>query len=117
MNDFFLSQEEIDALLPPRSSDSTQNYSQRQLDRILDLPMQLSVKLGETEKTLGEVLDLTTGSIVEFEREVSNPVDICLGGKVIARGEVVIVEEHFGVRITEIISPTERAQQMGGSEG
>ena len=89
-------------------------YSEQQLERVLDIPMQLSVNLGQTERRLGEVLDLTAGSIVEFEHDVTNPIDICLGGKVIARGEVVIMEEHFAVRITEIISPSERVQRMGG---
>ncbi|NLP36134.1 MAG: hypothetical protein GX357_00580 [Firmicutes bacterium] len=129
MNDL-LSQEEIDALLADFSDDAPEEDKTateqavaaqpqrepampRRLERILDLPMQLSVNLGETRKTLGEVLALNIGSVVEFAQSAEAPVAICLDGKLIARGEVVIIEEHFAVRITEIISPAERAQKMG----
>ncbi|NLM53121.1 MAG: hypothetical protein GX197_09930 [Firmicutes bacterium] len=129
MNDL-LSQEEIDALLADfsdaeQAEDKTsfqpaevqqpqkEQPAPRRLERILDLPMQVSVTLGETQKTLGEVLALNIGSVVEFAQNADAPVSICLDGKLIARGEVVIVDEHFAVRITEIISPVERAQKMG----
>lgn len=129
MNDL-LSQEEIDALLADfsdaeQAEDETsfqpaevqqpqkEQPAPRRLERILDLPMQVSVTLGETQKTLGEVLALNIGSVVEFAQNADAPVSICLDGKLIARGEVVIVDEHFAVRITEIISPVERAQKMG----
>lgn len=124
-----LSQEEIDALLegftedgqedkasPPQPATIQPQKEQpapRRLERILDLPMQLSVILGETQKTLGEVLALNIGSVVEFAQSADEPVAICLDGKLIAHGEVVIVDEHFAVRITEIISPVERAKKMG----
>lgn len=82
------------------------------LDRILDIPLQITVNLGQATRQVEEVISLVPGAIVEFDREVGEPVDIVLNGKLIARGEVVVVAEHFGVRIVQIISPQERVQKM-----
>jgi len=90
--------------VPPRSHPN--------LERILDIPLQVKVTLGQGARSVKDVLNLMPGTIVEFERSVTEPVDITLNGKLIARGEVVVVEEHFGVRITQIISPQERVKKM-----
>jgi flagellar motor switch protein FliN/FliY len=82
------------------------------LDRILDIPLQIKVNLGQATRQVEDVISLVPGAIVEFDREVGEPVDIVLNGKLIARGEVVVVDEHFGVRIIQIISPQERVQKM-----
>ena len=79
---------------------------------ILDVPLQVSVELGRTKKTIKEVLELANGSIVELDKLAGEPVDINVNGKLLAKGEVVVIDENFGVRITDIVSPEERAQRL-----
>lgn len=134
MSSSLLSQAEIDALLsqipsPANGENQTGKTestlpqqlasekivppgSHPNLARILDIPLQVKVTLGQGPRSVKDVLNLMPGAIVEFERNVAEPVDITLNGKLIARGEVVVVEEHFGVRITQIISPLERVRKM-----
>jgi flagellar motor switch protein FliN/FliY len=82
------------------------------LNLILDVPLRLSVLLGRTKRNIADVLRLTQGSIVELERLESEPVDILVNDKLIARGEVVVVKEYFGVRITDIISTENRLKNL-----
>ena len=79
---------------------------------ILDVPLQVTVELGRTKKTIKDILELTNGSIVELDKLAGEPVDIMVNGKFLAKGEVVVIDENFGVRITDIVSPAERAQQL-----
>lgn len=79
---------------------------------ILDVPLQVSVELGRTRKSIKEILELSNGSIVELDRLAGEPVDIKVNGKLLAKGEVVVIDENFGVRITDIVSPEERAQHL-----
>ena len=79
---------------------------------ILDVPLQVTVELGRTSKSIKEVLELTNGSIVELDRLAGEPVDIMVNGKYLAKGEVVVIDENFGVRITDIASPAERAAKL-----
>ena len=79
---------------------------------ILDVPLQVNVELGRTKKSIKEILDLTKGSIVELDKLAGEPVDIMVNGKYLAKGEVVVIDENFGVRITEIVSPLERAARF-----
>ena len=79
---------------------------------ILDVPLQVSVELGRTRKSIKEILELSNGSIVELDRLAGEPVDIKVNGKLLAKGEVVVIDENFGVRITDIVSPEERAQRL-----
>ena len=88
-------------------------YDKGKLDLILDIPLKVSVLLGKTRKSIGEVLNFGPGSIVELERMADEPVDVLVNGVLIARGEVVVVEEYFGVRITDIISPENRVINIG----
>jgi len=83
------------------------------LDIILDIPMQVTVELGRTKKEVGEILKLGTGSIIELDRLAGEPVDILVNGKYIARGEVVVIGENFGVRINDILSPSKRISKLG----
>lgn len=78
--------------------------SGRNIDPLLDVLLQVRVELGSTEMTVEEVLGLTVGSVVELDRLAGEPVDIVVNNRLLARGEVVVVEENFGVRITEIIA-------------
>lgn len=82
------------------------------INLILDVPLQVTVELGRTKKTIKEVLDLTTGSIVELDKLAGEPVEIQINGHYLAKGEVVVIDENFGVRITEIASPAERAAHL-----
>ena len=79
---------------------------------ILDVPLQVTVELGRTRKSIKEILELTNGSIVELDKLAGEPVDIHVNGKFLAKGEVVVIDENFGVRITDIVSPEERAAKL-----
>ncbi len=79
---------------------------------ILDVPLQVTVELGRTKKTIKEILDLATGSIVELDKLAGEPVEIQVNGHFLAKGEVVVIDENFGVRITEIATPAERAAHL-----
>jgi flagellar motor switch protein FliN len=76
------------------------------LPLLLDIPLEVVVELGRTKKKISEVLELTGGSIVELDKMSGEPVDIYVNNKLIAKGEVVVIDEHFGVRIKEIIQAT-----------
>jgi flagellar motor switch protein FliN/FliY len=78
------------------------------LDLIMEVPLQITVELGRTLKTVREILALGSGSVVELEKLAGEPVDILVNEKPIARGEVVVIDENFGIRITEIINPHDR---------
>lgn len=82
------------------------------IDLLLDVPLALTVELGRTERPIREILALAPGSVVELERLAGEPVDVLVNGKLIARGEVVVVDENFGVRITEIVSRAERVRRL-----
>lgn len=79
---------------------------------ILDVPLSVTVELGRTKKSIKDILELTNGSIVELDKLAGEPVDIQVNGKFLAKGEVVVIDENFGVRITEIASPAERAAKL-----
>ncbi|MBR6905863.1 MAG: flagellar motor switch phosphatase FliY [Selenomonadaceae bacterium] len=79
---------------------------------ILDVPLQVTVELGRTKKSIKEILELTNGSIVELDKLAGEPVEIQVNGKYLAKGEVVVIDENFGVRITDIASPAERAAKL-----
>ncbi|MDR1509950.1 MAG: flagellar motor switch protein FliN [Synergistaceae bacterium] len=83
------------------------------LDLIVDIPVRITVELGRTRKTIGEVLALGPGSVVELNKMAGEPVDVLVNGKLIARGEVVVIDESFGVRVTDIVSRAERIRSMG----
>lgn len=82
------------------------------IDMIMDIPLQVTVELGRTKMKIKEILDLGGGSIVELDRLAGEPVDIRVNGKMIAKGEVVVIDESFGVRITDIISKMERINNV-----
>lgn len=82
--------------------------SQSGLDLILDVPLKVTVELGRTRMQIRDVLELGKGSVVELDKLAGEPVDLLVNGKLIARGEVVVIDENFGVRVTDIVSPAER---------
>ncbi|MDR3331740.1 MAG: flagellar motor switch protein FliN, partial [Synergistaceae bacterium] len=87
--------------------------SQGNIDLIVDIPVRVTVELGRTRKTIGEVLALGPGSVVELNKMAGEPVDVLVNGKLIARGEVVVIDESFGIRVTEVVSRAERIRSMG----
>lgn len=78
------------------------------IDLLLDVPLPVSVELGRTTMTIRDILDLGAGSVVEVNRVAGEPVDILVNGRLVARGEVVVIDENFGVRILDMVSPEER---------
>jgi flagellar motor switch protein FliN len=98
------------APLTPMTSGEQQN-----IDLILDVPLDISVILGRTKKTIKEILELGTGSVVELDKLTEEPVEILVNGKKVAYGELVVVDEHFGVRITSIVSNAERVKSLKGN--
>lgn len=85
----------------------------RDLSFILDIPLEISVELGRTRLLVNDLLQLGQGSVVELTRLSDEPMDIYVNGKLFARGEVVVVNEKFGVRLTDVVSPVERVKTLG----
>ncbi|WP_054694410.1 flagellar motor switch phosphatase FliY [Syntrophomonas palmitatica] len=79
---------------------------------IMDVPLDISVELGKTRKTIKEVLELHQGAIIQLDRLAGEPVDLLVNGKLIAKGEVVVIDENYGIRITAIISPADRMNKL-----
>ena len=86
----------------------------RELDFILDIPLELSVELGKTKMLINDLLQLGQGSIVELNKLAGEPLEVYINRKLIARGEVVVVNEKFGVRLTDIITPMDRVKSLTG---
>jgi len=88
------------------------NSEQRNLDMLMDIPLKVTVELGRTKKSIKDILDLTSGSIIELDKLAGEPVDILVNEKLVAEGEVVVIDENFGVRVTDIISQTDRIKNL-----
>ncbi|MBP1949134.1 flagellar motor switch protein FliN/FliY [Virgibacillus litoralis] len=85
---------------------------QRNLDMLLDIPLKVTVELGRTKRTIKDILELSAGSIIELDKLAGEPVDILVNEKLIAKGEVVVIDENFGVRVTDISSRTDRLMKL-----
>ncbi|MFW5731531.1 MAG: flagellar motor switch protein FliN [Desulfonatronovibrionaceae bacterium] len=85
----------------------------RDLDFILDIPLTVTAQLGSTQLLINELLQLGQGSVIELNKLAGEPLEINVNGKLVARGEAVVINEKFGVRLTDIISPIERIKQLG----
>lgn len=85
---------------------------QKNLQLILDIPLEVSVELGRNKMLINDLLQLGQGSVIELNKLAGEPLDVLVNGRLIARGEVVVLHDKFGVRLTDIISPTERLQQL-----
>jgi flagellar motor switch protein FliN/FliY len=96
-----------------KTVDESQEDPGRDLDFILDIPLELSVELGRSKMLVNDLLQLGQGSIVELNKLAGEPLEIYINNKLVARGEVVVVNEKFGVRLTDIISPMERVRTLG----
>lgn len=82
------------------------------LNLLLDIPLKVTVELGRTHKMIGEILELSQGSIIELDKLAGEPVDILVNNKLIAKGEVVVIDENFGVRVTDIVNQWDRIQKL-----
>jgi len=82
------------------------------LNLLLDIPLKVTVELGRTQKQIKDILELSQGSIIELDKLAGEPVDILVNNKLIAKGEVVVIDENFGVRVTDIVSQWDRIQKL-----
>ncbi|TRX74435.1 flagellar motor switch protein FliN [Pseudomonas mangiferae] len=82
------------------------------LDVILDIPVSISMEVGNTDITIRNLLQLNQGSVIELDRLAGEPLDVLVNGTLIAHGEVVVVNEKFGIRLTDVISPSERIKRL-----
>ena len=104
----------------PESSESTERYVLKAEDGleapnlrfILDIPLQVTVELGRKHLIVHDLLQLNQGSVIELSKQIGEPFEVLVNQKLIARGEVVVINDKFGVRITDIISPSERVQRL-----
>lgn len=96
----------------PPLSQSSSHGSARDLEMIMDIPVKLTVELGRTKLTIKQLLELAQGSVIELEGLAGEPMDILINGYLIAQGEVVVIEDKYGIRITEIITPSERIHKL-----
>ncbi len=94
------------------SLSTSQNVDMSKLQLLFDVPLNITVELGRVNLNLREVLELHQGSLIQLDKLAGEPLDIYANGKLIARGEVVVIEENFGVRITEIVSLKERLRSL-----
>lgn len=118
-NDGKVSREELEALLGENQTktkpfifqDLPDEPEKREeesvnLNMLMDISLELVVELGRTKKKINEVLELSQGSIIELDRVSGEPVDVLINGKIVAKGEVVVIDDYFGIRVTEILNKT-----------
>jgi len=107
-------QEEATAVPPDnlRESAVEGTIENEKLDVILDIPVALSMEVGRTKIPIRNLLQLTQGSVVELDRLAGEPLDVMVNGTLIAHGEVVVVNEKYGIRLTDVMSPHERIQKL-----
>ena|SRR5690625_2826182 len=86
--------------------------NKRNLDMLLDVPLSVTVELGRTKQTVEDILELSQGAIIELDKLAGEPVDVLVNNKLIAKGEVVVIDENFGVRVTDIVSPKDRLMKL-----
>ena len=99
-------------ILPSFSAPPGQGGIMNELDMILDIPVQITVELGRTKITIKNLLQLAHGSVVELDAMAGEPMDVLVNGTLIAQGEVVVVNDKFGIRLTDIITPSERMRKL-----
>lgn len=106
MNQQFMSQQQVNvqpAQFQNFAGDFGGNFPQENIDLIMDVPLEVTVELGRTSRSIKEILDFTPGTIIELDKIAGEPIDVLVNGKYVAKGEVVVIEESFGIRITEIV--------------
>ena len=105
------SESPVQTMAPPATTE-TNGTQDPNLDRILDIPLMLSAQLGNTRMLIKDLLQLGPGSIVELDKLAGEPLEVLVNERLVARGEVVMVNEKFGIRLTDVISPSERVKNL-----
>ncbi len=95
-----------------RAGDVPVASSRASLDMVMDIPVRISMEVGSAEISVRDLLDLRQGAVVELERQAGEPLDVLVNGSLVARGEVVVVNEQLGIRLTELVSPADRARAL-----
>jgi len=106
------SEEDIQDEEGAEDEDEQEDSGNKSLDLILDIPLTVTVELGRNKMLINDLLQLGQGSVIELTKMVGEPLEVLVNQKLVARGEVVVVNEKFGVRLTDIISPMERVQSL-----
>ena len=106
---------EVEDAPAPTPSEGQSEDDLSNLERIMDIPLVVSVELGRTSIQIGDLLQLAQGSIVELTKLAGEPLDVLVHGKLVARGEAVVINDQFGVRLTDIVTQTERVDILGGA--
>ena len=104
--------EDADEALDEAGESAVKGGENKSLDLILDIPLTVSVELGRSKMLINDLLQLGQGSVIELTKLVGEPLEVLVNQKLVARGEVVVVNEKFGVRLTDIVSPMERVQSL-----
>ena len=104
--------EDVQADEEAEDQDEQEDAGNKSLDLILDIPLTVTVELGRSKMLINDLLQLGQGSVVELTKMVGEPLEVLVNQKLVARGEVVVVNEKFGIRLTDIISPMERVQSL-----
>jgi flagellar motor switch protein FliN/FliY len=94
------------------AADAPSGNGEINMDALMDVPVTLSVEIGRSKMPIKQLISLNQGSVVELERGVNEPLDLMVNGTLIARGEVVVVDGQFGLRLIDIVSPSERLQKL-----
>ena len=95
------------------SNGKTGEASEVNLDLVLDIPVNVSLRVGSTEISIRDLVRLVEGSVIALDRDSSEPMDVLVNGTLIAHGEIVVVDDRFGVRLTDVVSPLERIEKLG----
>jgi flagellar motor switch protein FliN/FliY len=98
------------------STPSAGGDSEIKMDSILDVPVTISMEIGRTRINIRNLLQLNQGSVVELDRLAGEPMDVLVNGTLIAQGEVVVVNDKFGIRLTDIVSPADRVKRLQGRQ-
>ncbi|WP_417349983.1 flagellar motor switch protein FliN [Ferrimonas sp.] len=107
-----IQQVELEDFNEPKPSSSISDDERKKLDSILDIPVTISMEVGRSSISIRNLLQLNQGSVVELDRVAGEPLDVMVNGTLIAHGEVVVVNEKFGIRLTDVISQTERIKKL-----
>jgi len=105
-------QSATEKLLETFSASPAVNVTPNDIDMVLDIPVQLTVELGRTRIAIKSILQLAQGSVIELDGMAGEPMDVLVNGCLIAQGEVVVVNDKFGIRLTDIITPSERVRKL-----
>jgi flagellar motor switch protein FliN len=101
-----------DPAIPSNHPPAGESSANRRLEMLLDVPLEVSVEIGRTRLSIQELLSLGPGSVIELDKVAGEPLDILVNGRLVARGEAVVVNDKFGIRITDIVSPAERIARL-----